>query len=159
MSSRGSLESLRGYDFYAGEGPCPSDVYPLCSRARIVSYDRPYAYGEGAGDFLGSEYPSSASSRSTVWTCLRHDVAVEEHPAILVDHKTLLSLGHDECWSLVERQAADTAEQAGVNMVFFGASAVLRHVRLQGSPLGPDREEVDYRDGRGPLNGKGNPCK
>jgi len=38
-----------GYDFYAGEGPCPSDVYPLCSRARIVSYDRPYAYGEGGG--------------------------------------------------------------------------------------------------------------
>ena len=46
-----------GYDFYAGVGPCPADVYPLCSRARIVSYDRPYGYGEGAGDFLGSEYP------------------------------------------------------------------------------------------------------
>ena len=52
------------------------------------------------------------------------------------------------------------AEQAGVNMVFFGASAILRHVRLQSSPLGPDREEVDYRDGSAdPLNGKGNPLQ
>jgi hypothetical protein len=150
-----------GYDFYAGEGPCPSDVYPLCSRARIVSYDRPYAYGEGAGDFLGSEYPFIRFiEEHGLDVAYVTDVAVEEHPAILVDHKTLLSLGHDECWSLVERQAADTAEQAGVNMVFFGASAVLRHVRLQGSPLGPDREEVDYRDGsEDPLNGKGNPLQ
>ena len=34
----------------------------------------------------------------------------------------------------------------GVNLVFFGASAVLRKVRLQPSPLGPDRQMVNYRD-------------
>jgi len=38
-------------------GPLSHRRVPACSRARIVSYDRPYAYGEGAGDFLGSEYP------------------------------------------------------------------------------------------------------
>ena len=150
-----------GYDFYAGEGPCPTDVYPLCSRARIVSYDRPYAYGEGAGDFLGSEYPFIRFiEQHGLDVAYVTDVTVEQHPGILLDHKTLLSLGHDECWSLFERRAAVAAEQAGVNMVFFGASAVLRHVRLQGSPLGPDREEVDYRDAtEDPLNGKGNPLQ
>ena len=150
-----------GYDFYQGIGTCPSDVYPLCSRARIVSFDRPYGYGEGAGDFLGSEYPfvRFAEEHGLDVTYVT-DVTVDEHPGILGHHKVLLSLGHDECWSLGERQAAAAAEHAGVNMVFFGASAILRHVRLQSSPFGPDREEVDYRDGSAdPLNGKGNPLE
>ncbi len=150
-----------GYDFYAGEGSCPADVYPLCSRARIVSYDRPYGYGEGAGDFLGSEYPFVRFvEQHGLDVAYVTDVTVEQHPGILLHHKTLLSLGHDECWSLTERQAAVAAEKAGVNMVLFGASAILRHVRLQSSPLGPDREVVDYRDAtEDPLNGKGNPLQ
>jgi hypothetical protein len=45
-------------------------------------------------------------------------------------------------------------------MVFFGASPILRHVRLQASPFGSDREEVDYCDGTAdPLNGKANPLQ
>jgi len=37
---------------------------------------------------------------------------------------------------------------------------VLRHVRTQASPLGPDREMVDYRDSASdPLNGRGNPLQ
>ena len=127
-----------GYDFYAGEGSCPADVYPLCSRARIVSYDRPYGYGEGAGDFLGSEYPFVRFvEQHGLDVAYVTDVTVEQHPGILLHHKTLLSLGHDECWSLTERQAAVAAEKAGVNMVLFGASAILRHVRLQSSPRVP----------------------
>jgi hypothetical protein len=150
-----------GYDFYQGIGACPSDVYPLCSRARIVSFDRPYGYGEGAGDFLGSEYPlvRFVEEHGLDVTYVT-DVTVDQHPGVLLHHKALLSLGHDECWSLGERLAAVAAEHAGVNMVFFGASAILRHVRLQASPFGADREEVDYRDGSAdPLNGKGNPLQ
>jgi hypothetical protein len=45
-----------------------------------------------------------------------------------------------------------------MNIVFSGASPVLRHVRLRSSPLGPGREEVDYRDARAdPLDGKVSP--
>jgi hypothetical protein len=37
---------------------------------------------------------------------------------------------------------------------------MVRHARLQSSPLGPDREEVDYRDAEeDPLNGVGNPMQ
>ena len=147
-----------GYDFYAGVGSCPSDVYPLCSRARVVSFDRPYAYGQGAGDFLGSEYPLVRfMEQHGLDVTYVTDITVEEHPAVLLGHRAMLSLGHDECWSLGERLAADVAERRGVNMIFFGASAILRHVRSQASPLGADREEVDYRDsGADPLYGKGN---
>jgi hypothetical protein len=150
-----------GYDFYAGVGACPDGGYPLCTRARIVSFDRPYGYGQGAGDFLGSEYPFIRfAEQHGLDVAYVTDVTVEQHPGILLHHKAFLSLGHDECWSLGERLAAVAAEHAGVNMVFFGASAILRHVRLQASPLGPDREEVDYRDAtEDPLNGKGNPLQ
>jgi hypothetical protein len=151
-----------GYDYYVGIGSCPPDHYPLCSRARVVSFDRPYGYGNGAGDFLTNEYPLVYWAEKhgldvTYWT----DLTVVQHPSLLARHKVLLSLGHDECWSYHERLAVENAVHTeGLNVVFFGASAVLRHVRLQSSPLGPDRELVDYRNSaKDPLNGKGNPLE
>jgi hypothetical protein len=148
-----------GYDFYAGKGDCPSDVYPLCSRARIVSFDRPYGTGAGAGDFLGNEYPLVRfAEEHNLDVAYATDLTVQQHPSFLLAHRTLLSLGHDECWTRGERQAAVTAVAHGVNIVFFGASPVLRHVRLQASPFGPDRQEVDYRNAsEDPLDGKANP--
>ncbi len=150
-----------GYDFYSGLGNCPSDVYPLCSRARVVSFDRPYAYGDGAADFLANEYP-------LVYLAEEHglnvtyvtDITILQHPGLLANHSALLSLGHDECWSYDERLAVENAAKLhGLNVAFFGASAMLRHVRLQNSPIGQDREEVDYRDSLAdPLDNNGHPA-
>jgi hypothetical protein len=149
-----------GYSFYEGEGPCTlgqTGSYPPCNRARIVSFDRPYATGEGASDFLGNEYPLVRFMEEhglDVAYCT--DVTVDEHPTILLHHRALLSLGHDETWTTTELQGAETALAHGVNIVFFGAAPAVRHARLQASPLGPDREEVDYRDStEDPLNGTG----
>jgi hypothetical protein len=148
-----------GYSYYQGLGPCTlgSPAYPVCDRARVVSFDRPYDTGEGASDFLGDEYP-------LIRFCEEHgldvayvtDVTVDEHPSIVSNHRVLLSLGHDESWSYSERLGLVHAEHRGVNVIFFGAAAVLRHVRLEASPLGADRLEVDYRDSsEDPLNGHG----
>jgi hypothetical protein len=154
-----------GYDYYVGQGSCPSGVYPLCSRARVVSYDRPYDFsyngGQGTGDFLALELPIVrwAESHGLDVTYVT-DTTLIDHPRLVTNHKALFSLGHDECWSLAERQAAVAAHNAGVNLAFFGASGVLRHVRTQPSPLGPGREVVDYRDGeQDPLDKRGNPLE
>jgi hypothetical protein len=152
-----------GYDYYVGVGACPKNVYPLCTRARVVSYDRPYAFddagGQGTGDFRWLELPLvQFMEQHGLDVSYVTDLTVAEHPEILADHKALLSEGHDECWSLPERQAATAANAKGLNLAFFGASGVLRHVRSQASPLGNDRELVDYRDStQDPLNGKGDP--
>ncbi|MGD0255032.1 MAG: N,N-dimethylformamidase beta subunit family domain-containing protein [Acidimicrobiales bacterium] len=152
-----------GYSFYQGRGPCPpgSNTYPVCNRARVVSFDRPYSDGNGASDFLSNEYPIVRFAEENgldVTYCT--DLTVQENPATLLQHRVLFSLGHDEAWSYGEREAAQTALGKGVNMIFFGAASVLRHVRLQASPLGLDREEVDYRDSaEDPLNGKGDPME
>jgi hypothetical protein len=150
-----------GYDYYQGLGNCPPDVYPICNRARVVSYNRPYAAENGSGNFLGLEYPLVKwAEQHGLDVTYATDLTVQEHPDYLLRHKVLLSLGHDECWSLGERQAAVAAYNQGVNVVFFAASPVLRHVRTQASPLGPDRELVDYRDSAAdPLDGNGNPLQ
>jgi hypothetical protein len=152
-----------GYSFYQGQGPCPpnANTYPVCNRARVVSFDRPFSAGNGASDFLSNEYPIVQFAEENgldVTYCT--DLTVQENPATLLQHRVLLSLGHDEVWSYGEREAAQTALGKGVNIVFFGGASVLRHARLQASTLGRDREEVDYRDEtEDPLNGKGDPME
>jgi hypothetical protein len=150
-----------GYDFYQGIGACPPGVYPVCNRARVVSFDRPYGYGQGAADFLTNEFPLIQFMEQHGLDVTYETTAdFEQYPQSLLAHKAVLSLGHDECWSYHERVGAVTAERSGVNLVFFGASPVLRHVRLQASPLGSYREEIDYRNSASdPLDGVGDPLE
>lgn len=138
-----------GYDYYQGLGPCPvgSSTYPPCNRARVVSFDRPFAEGRGASDFLGNEYPFVYwAEKNGLDVAYVTDVTLSEHPNVMSKHRVILSLGHDETWTNEERVGALSALSRGSNIVFFGAAALVRHSRLQASPLGVDREEVDYRD-------------
>jgi hypothetical protein len=152
-----------GYSFYQGMGPCPpaSGTYPPCNRARVVSFDRPYAEGDGASDFLSNEFPLvSFMEEHGLDVAYVTDITVDEHPSLLLRHRALLSLGHDETWTYAEREGAQTALDHGVNIAFLSAAAIVRHARLEQSPLGPDRQEVDYRDSTAdPLDGKGNPLE
>jgi hypothetical protein len=148
-----------GYDLYTGRGSCPAGSYPPCSRSRMVSFDRPYAAENGSGNFLTLEYPLVRfAERHGLDVGYATDITLQAHPSVLRRHKVLLSLGDDECWSLAQRRAVVAARDRGMNIVFFGASPMLRHVRLARSPLGPDRVVVDYRDSAAdPLDGHGNP--
>jgi hypothetical protein len=116
------------------------------TRSRVVSFDRPYAGGDGASGFLTGELPlvsllERTGLDATYWT----DVDLHQHPKRLLRHRALLSLSHDEYWSTAMRRGATAARDHGVNLAFLGANAVFRHIRLRPSPLGPDREEVNYK--------------
>ncbi len=135
------------YDLYQGATACAPGVYPCSSRSRVVSFDRPYANGKGAASYLSLVYPLTRFAEQhsldvTYWT----DITLSTDGHLLSDHRVMISPGHDEEWSLEMREAATAAANHGVNLIFFGASPVLRKVRLQSSPLGPDREMVNYRD-------------
>lgn len=135
-----------GYDLYGG-GPAGSEP-SYADRSRVVSFDRPYAstFGQGSANFLGEEYPLVRfMEEHGLDVTYGTDITTGTDPSSLLRHKAFLSLGHDEQWSLTMRNAAINALHHGVNLVFFGASPVLRKVRLQPSPLGPDREMVNYR--------------
>ena len=132
-----------GYDMYGGT-PGKSPRY--ADRSRVLSFDRPYAYGGGAADFLGNELPLvEFLEQHGLDVSYVSDIAVNDDPSLILAHKVFLSLGHDECWAMAQRNGISQAITRGVNVVFFGASPILRHVRMQAAPTGPDREMVDYR--------------
>lgn len=143
-----AYNSWGGYDLYNG----PDTTF--ASRSRVVSFDRPYV-GDGSGDFLGDEFPLVYFAESygldvTYWTDLELHEQGEQH---LPDHRALITLGHDEYWTRPMRQAATDARDRGVNLAFLGANAVYRQIRLQASPLGPDRQVIDYKSAdEDPLN-------
>lgn len=149
-----------GYDFYQGSGPCILDnaSYPPCNRARVVSFDRPYA-GDGANDFLSGEYPMVEFMEQEgldVTYCT--DICLSEHPGFPLQHHALIGLDHDETWTNTERVAVLDAAAHGVNLAFLGAATLVRHARLESSPLGPDRQEVDYRNAtEDPASRSGDP--
>jgi len=134
-----------GYSFYQGLGTC-APTYPVCNRARVASFDRPFDTGNGASDFLGNEYPLvQYVEKEGLDVSYLSDVTLSVDPTLAMNHTALLSLGHDETWTYEERQGVLAAMNKGLNVVYFGAAAVLRHARLQASPLGPDQEVVNYR--------------
>jgi len=116
------------------------------SRADVVSFDRPYRLGNGSGDFLGNEEKLvKLVEMAGLDVSYTTDVDLAEHPQLLLQHRVIVSLGHDEYYSTAMRDALEAARDRGVNLVFLGANAVYRHIRLQPSALGPDRIEVNYR--------------
>ena len=150
-----------GADFYQGTGACApgASTYPPCNRAYAVSLDRPQAIGLGASDFLTNEFPLvSLMERHGLDATYVSDITLSEHPGLASHHRAILSLGHDETWTAPELFGVEAAQRRGVNVVFFGAAALVRHARLAPGPMGPNTLIVDYRDSAlDPLNGHGSP--
>ena len=93
-------------------GPDSKGRGTFADRARAVSFDRPYpqTWASGAADFVGNELPllfhlESLGLDMTYWT----DVDLHARPQLLMNHRCLFSLGHDEYWSTPMRQGAAAA--------------------------------------------------
>ncbi len=119
-----------GFDFYQGTGPCvvDTDTYPVCNRARVVSFDRPFAEGNGSADFFGNEFPVvELAEEHGLDVTYDSDVTVDAVPGVLDGHRVLISLGHDEMWTNPERVAVLSAYPRGMNIAFLSGSALVRH--------------------------------
>jgi len=122
------------------------------TRSRVVSFDRPYAlasadWANGASDWMGNEFPFIYMAEKmgldlAYWT----DVDLAVNPTLLLQHRMMVSLGHDEYWSKSMYDGALAALAQGVNFAFLGANACFRHIRLEASPTGPNRRIVCYKD-------------
>jgi hypothetical protein len=130
-------------------GATPGGGQDFAHRGRVVSFDRPYpqTWAQGSADFFGNEFPLLYQMESlgldvTYWT----DVDFHQRPQLLVNHRALFSLGHDEYWSRPMREGAAAAVNKGVNLAFLGANACYRQIRLEASPVGSDRRQVCYKD-------------
>ncbi|MBX6372581.1 MAG: hypothetical protein IRZ02_10050 [Acidothermus sp.] len=138
-----------GYSLYHG----PDGSY--ASRSYAVSFDRPIDYGGGSGDFYGNELPVVAlAERLDLPVAYVTDTDLDADPHVLDGARALISLGHDEYWSQAMRDEVERDRDSfGMNVAFLGANAIYRHIRLAPTPLGPDRLEIDYKDGAlDPMN-------
>jgi len=132
-----------GYSLYFGRG---RGGRTYANRGRIVSYDRPYSQTGGAGDFVGLEFPLvQMLERLGYDVSYITSVDLHRHPELVLQHRTLLSPGHDEYWSKPMRDGAEAARDHGVNLAFFGANAGYRQIRFEPSSIGPDRHQVCYK--------------
>jgi hypothetical protein len=147
----GNANGLLSFTHAPGRGSSFGD------RSRIVTFDRPYDHdwASGAADFVGNELPVIYQAEQlgldvTYWT----DVDFHTRPQLLAKHKAMVSLGHDEYWSMPMRSAGLLAVAAGVNLAFLGANACYRQIRLEASDLGPNRQQVCYKSAaEDPMNG------
>ena len=120
-------------------------------RSLVVSFDRPYAsaYHWGSADFLTHELPLiSLIEELGIDTAYVTDIDLHTsaldgdgslHP-VLLNRTALLTTGHDEYYSTPMRATLERARDTGINLAFFGANAVYRHIRLE-----PNSESVPYR--------------
>jgi Fibronectin type III domain len=126
----------------------PTDL--ATQRAVKVSFDRPYTYVDhtGAGDFLHWElYFVRWLERNGYDATYATDVDTHANGSELLNHKSVLSVGHAEYWSAEMRQAFETARNKGVSLGFFGANAVYTQIRFEPSGSNvPNRVMVCYKD-------------
>jgi hypothetical protein len=73
------------------------------------------------------------------------DLDLERDPHLLDGARGVISMGHDEYYSVKMRANLERARRAGVNLAFLGANAVYRRIRLEATSLGPQRLEVNYK--------------
>ncbi len=149
-----AYNSYGGYSLYHGPAAAYGD------RATKVSFDRPYSYdfGLGSGDFLGNELPLvSLAEKLGLNVTYVNSIYLDLHPTLTLNHNAFVSLGHDEYYSPTMRNALQDSLSQGHSILFLGANAIFRRIRLEPSSLGPDRVEVNYRIASlDPLYGKNN---
>ena len=117
------------------------------NRARAVSFDRPYAEGLGAAEFVTRMLPVVAlAERLKLPLAYADDVDLHRNPDLLDGAAGVISMGHDEYYSVAMRRALTAARGRGTNLAFLGANAVYRRIRLQPTAIGPNRLEVNYKD-------------
>ena len=103
-------------------------------RAYKVSYNRPFTTrGYAPEDWVfNAEYPMVRwLERNGYDMSYTTGVDADRLPAELLEHKTFLSVGHDEYWSGQQRANVEAARAAGVNLAFFSGNEVFWKTRWE----------------------------
>jgi hypothetical protein len=122
-------------------------------RAYKVSYNRPFTTRAVAGGqdwVFNAEYPMVRFLESNGYNVSYFSgVDADRSGNLIRNHKTFLSVGHDEYWSANQRANVETARGAGVNLAFFSGNEVFWKTRWENSIDGSGtayRTLVSYKE-------------
>jgi len=144
-----AYNSWGGNSFYVG-GPGTSGNTP---RAYKLSYNRPFATNSGdtVHDFVyNAEYPMVRFLESNGYdVSYTTGVDSDRRGDLIKNHKTFLSVGHDEYWSGPQRANVEAARDAGVNLAFFSGNEGFCKSRFENSAYGAPTDHrtlVTYKE-------------
>jgi PKD repeat protein len=103
------------------------------SRAVKVSFDRPFNRAGGYHDwFFGPDFDLlSWMERQGYDVSYTDDVHLQENPAELKEHGTIVVSGHSEYWSLAQFNGFLAARNAGINIASFSSNTAYWKVRYE----------------------------
>jgi hypothetical protein len=123
------------------------------NRAYKVSYNRPFntrVVDNGQDWLFNSEYPMVRWLEANGYdVTYASGVDVDRAGSLLLNHRTFLSVGHDEYWSGAQRTSVETARNAGVSLAFFSGNEIFWKTRWENSTDGsgtPYRTLVCYKE-------------
>ncbi len=145
-----AYNSWGGTSLYVNQLPAGG---PFAARhASQVSFDRPYLTtwpdAAGSGDLFVYEVWMLQWLESKGYdVAYTTNLDVDEHPDVLAGRKLFLDVGHDEYWSVGERDALERARDRGVSLGFFSGNSGYWRIRLEPSTAGKARRIITcYKD-------------
>ncbi|MEW2136431.1 N,N-dimethylformamidase beta subunit family domain-containing protein [Streptomyces sp. NPDC005409] len=142
-----AVATWQAYNRWGGADLYKGSTGKSGSRSLQVSFDRPYANRQGAGQFLVFEAPLIAlAERLGLPLAYTTGLDVARDPYLLRGAAAMVSPGHDEYWSPEQRRHVTRARDAGTNLAVLGANCCYRRIRFAASSTAPDRIVVCYKN-------------
>jgi hypothetical protein len=137
-----SVNTWEAYNDWGG-----TSLYSIGSnRAREVSFDRPYS-NDGTRLVSWEIQMVRYLERNGFDVSYTTDVDTDANPPLLLQHRALLVVGHDEYWTWDMRDAVEHARNEGVDVGFFGGNDSYWQIRYDSSASGvPRRIIVGYKE-------------
>ncbi|WP_456510259.1 DUF4082 domain-containing protein [Arthrobacter sp. TE12231] len=148
-----AYNSYGGNSLYACTVSCPPGS-PLAYKAAFkVSYNRPFSTAgdaQGQNWLMYAEYPMIRFMEANGYdVSYMSGLDVATKGPLLLNHKSFMSVGHDEYWSADQRTNVEAARDAGVHLAFFSGNEAFWKTRWEPSSDGtgtPGRTLVSYKD-------------
>ena len=140
-----AVTTWQAYNQWGGHSLYKGPDGSFGTRSRGVSFDRPYN-SNGASRLMREEAPTIALAES-LGLDLAYTTSVDVHadPASILGARGVVTLGHDEYWTVPTRRAVEQARDTGSNLAFLGANACYWRVRMEDSELGRHRRVVCFK--------------
>ena len=141
-----------GYCTYGRVNPGFPRSIGIPPRAYKVSYNRPLKTRDyrAVNMVFNAEYPCVRWLEANGYDVTYFTgVDSDRHGEAIRKHRLFLSVGHDEYWSLDQRQHVEAARDAGVHLAFFSGNEVFWKTRWEPSIDGegvPHRTLVTYKE-------------